>query len=419
MDTEKLKEIIAGRKQELFDLLSELIRIDTQNFGEHGNESNLAKLLADKITELGYVPDVFSPDDMPEVTASEDYYAGHHLANRPCVCTLVPGSSHEKRVMLAAHIDTVPVGDKENWSDDPFSGKQCDGRICGRGSGDDKCGIALSLFLMKIFRENEIVLPYDLVFAAYCDEEFGGGNGALACSLRYPSDELINLDGDDFQIWTAATGGGCFTAHIKCPDTLDNAKLMLTGLNILSAELDEFAKRRYDEISADPVYAGTGIAETAVRYNEIRAGFNDQDKNRAHIMVTYYTTLSKGRILKELQKMGESLQKKLAPFGLEFDRFDLTTRFFHCLKTSADSKAIEAIISAGKEISGRDIRTVGSCLSDQSLFLKYGSAHAISWGCGRDFSLPGGAHQPDEYIEMGAYTELAQILAVALVRMFN
>lgn len=43
--------------------------------------------------------------------------------------------------MLLAHIDVVPATESDGWEAPPFSAKEIDGFIYGRGTIDDKCGV--------------------------------------------------------------------------------------------------------------------------------------------------------------------------------------------------------------------------------------------------------------------------------------
>ncbi|MCK5131070.1 MAG: M20/M25/M40 family metallo-hydrolase [Candidatus Sabulitectum sp.] len=81
-------------------------------------------------------------------------------------------------VMLAAHQDVVPAGEKGNWSHDPYGGEVFRDRVWGRGTIDYKCGYAgmleaVSLLLARGFKPRRTVL-----FAFGHDEEVGGLSGA-------------------------------------------------------------------------------------------------------------------------------------------------------------------------------------------------------------------------------------------------
>ena len=68
------------------------------------------------------------------------------------------------------------------------------------------------------------------------------------------------------------------------------------------------------------------------------------------------------------------------------------------------------------ETVGREISVKASCLSDLSLFLAAAPGRAVSFGAGRDFDVPGGAHLPDEFIECESLLNFAKIVAGFILR---
>ena len=83
-----------------------------------GREEAMAKLLQDKMLELGF----------DEVTFDR-------LGN---VIGTIHGKRPGKTVLLDGHMDTVDVIDREQWTHDPFGGEIEDGEIYGRGASDMK-----------------------------------------------------------------------------------------------------------------------------------------------------------------------------------------------------------------------------------------------------------------------------------------
>ncbi|TVQ13641.1 MAG: YgeY family selenium metabolism-linked hydrolase [Bacteroidetes bacterium] len=65
---------------------------------------------------------------------------------------------------IDGHIDTVDVGNPDNWSFDPFSGHIADGHVHGRGTVDQKGGIAATITAGRILKE--IGVPEGITF--YC-----------------------------------------------------------------------------------------------------------------------------------------------------------------------------------------------------------------------------------------------------------
>lgn len=404
-------KIVEERKEQLYENLSKLIRFDSQNFGHSGNEKQVAEYIRDEMNAMGYEADMYSPMDIPGMEDHPDYWPGRNLENRYNVSAVIPGKDHSRRIMLAGHNDTVPIGDLANWTVDPLGGEIRDGRIWGRGACDDKYALAVLLLLMRIFKEENITPEYDLVFTAFCDEEAGGSNGALAACLRYPCDDYVVLDCKAFLIWNLASGGGEFKVHIKNKVPTSNCACMLAGLNAVKEELDAFKERRKEDLLRHAECRGTIIPDTATRLMEIRTGNEGNDLDRGVVKVCFYTSQTKEEIFAEFEQMGKVLSQKLDPLGIDFVKIEMTTRFFHFGKTQKDNPVIDAIFKAAAAAPNRTVKAVASCLSDLSIFLKYGSPRAVAFGLGREFDEYGGAHQPDEHVECEKLLDYAKMVA--------
>jgi len=406
----EILQIIEERKEELFEILCKLVRIDSQSFGNTGESREIADFIAKQFEDMGYEADVYSPLSIEGMKAHPDYWGLHELENRFNVSAVIPGKDRSRRLMLAAHSDTVAIGDIKNWTVDPFGGIIKDGKIWGRGACDDKYGIATALFLFKLFKDEGIEFPCDIVFTAYCNEEYGGSHGALAACLKYSCDDIINMDCKNFEIWICAVGGEEMRAHISAQNSVDDCGVMFDGLAVLKDEFATFKENRFAELKAHPEYADTVIPDTSVRFLEMKAGNAGADLGKASVEVCYYAAASREEIEEEFSDMAKRIDDRLQPMGLKFDRFEKETRFFHFGKSEKDNSVVEKLIASAKEASGRILTPCGSCQSDLSIFLKYGSPRAISFGVGRDFGAYGGAHQADEYIECDRLLEFAKIM---------
>lgn len=415
MMTEKdFISLIDARKEELYALLSEMIRIDSQDFGETGREAAMADYLVDAIGRMGLRPDRYSPLEIPGFCELPDYMEGRNLENRPNVSFRIEGSEGGEGVHLMAHSDTVPVGNLADWERDPFSGEIADGRIFGRGACDDKYGIAAVLYLVRLLREAGITPKRDITFTAYSDEEKGGSHGAMAGVLRYPHRRILNLDCKNFEIWSCAAGGSNVLLHFAMLEPQDSALAVTRLLPTVLEETEKFGERRRREMCENPNYEGTSIGKGAMRYMEVKCANESADLHAGYVWFQYYTDKSTEEIDAEINGMCEVLKARLAPFGATVTGWERNCRSFRYGAVPKDAATIRELQVAARRATGREVKPVGACLSDLSVILHYGSPEAISFGIGRDFNAIGGAHQPNEFIECEALLEFTKILAAYL-----
>jgi succinyl-diaminopimelate desuccinylase len=103
---------------------------------------------------------------------------------------LVSYGSGADRFALIAHLDTVAEGDPATWSSPPFAAEIRQGRLIGRGSADNKAGIACSLYALVVLRDLKLIDPVhqQAMFAGVVDEESGAGS---ALGVRYLLDSAV------------------------------------------------------------------------------------------------------------------------------------------------------------------------------------------------------------------------------------
>lgn len=419
MEAKEVCELIENNKNELFELLCQLIRINSENFETHGNEKACAEYINQLCLEWGFDSDMYSPLEINNFSEHPDYLPGRGLENRYNVTVRWPGKENRDELMLMGHTDTVVIGDPANWTVDPLAGVIKDGKVWGRGASDDKYALAASIFLMRLLKNNGFVPKANMLFTAYCDEERGGSHGALAAVMRYPSKYIVNMDSDDFILWHCASGGQEARYCYRTENTVDSAKITAEAIPVVMEVLNEFALKRRTELEKNPFYMGTAIPESSFRYMGFRAGNRGADLGIGEIDFVFYTDKSKSHIYEEYREIEKILAERLAPLGIIGEGIVPTTRFFHYAYSNPDCEAIKEMQRAAFEATGRDLVPCGSCLSDMSVILKYGSNEAFSFGAGRGFEKQGGAHQPDEFIGCDDLLEFTKIMAVYILNVLG
>ena len=150
MNIKDICQRIEEEKNELFELLCDLIKINSENFSSYGNEENMAEYIASYCRDMDLETDMFSPLEIADFEKHPDYFPGRNLENRYSVVAKLKGEIDKDELMLMAHEDTVEIGDRANWNVDPLGGIIKDGKIYGRGASDDKYAIAVALFVIKL-----------------------------------------------------------------------------------------------------------------------------------------------------------------------------------------------------------------------------------------------------------------------------
>ncbi len=113
----------------------------------------------------------------------------------------IKGKKPGKKVLLDAHLDTVPAEDKENWERDPFIGEIGDDKIFGRGASDMKGSIAAMLCAIAFFREDYgEEFSGEIYFSGTILEEFLEGVAARKVSEKVNPDWVIIGEASDLKI---------------------------------------------------------------------------------------------------------------------------------------------------------------------------------------------------------------------------
>ncbi|UJG40733.1 MAG: YgeY family selenium metabolism-linked hydrolase [Candidatus Heimdallarchaeum aukensis] len=128
---DKVMEKIEEYKKDMYKFLRDMIRIPSTS----GKEKELIERIKQEMEKLGY--DEIKIDKMGNILGRIGN--GKHV------------------IAFDAHIDTVDVGNRENWTHDPYEGYEDDEIIYGRGASDQEGGFACMVYAGKIIKDLDIV----------------------------------------------------------------------------------------------------------------------------------------------------------------------------------------------------------------------------------------------------------------------
>ena len=127
MEFNKIKEAAENYREDMTKFLRDLVRIPGESAGEKGHIDRIAQEM--KALEFDRV----EIDPMGNVLG----YMGHG----------------ETLIGYDAHIDTVGIGNRDNWTFDPYEGFETEEEIGGRGTSDQMGGIVSAVYGARIMKD--------------------------------------------------------------------------------------------------------------------------------------------------------------------------------------------------------------------------------------------------------------------------
>ncbi|OBA78546.1 dipeptidase [Mycobacterium sp. 1164966.3] len=265
---ERVREVLPSVRRDLEDL----VRIESvwADPARRDEVHRSAQAVSDLLSQAGF-------DDVRIVSAG----------GAPAVIAQYPAPEGAPTVLLYAHHDVQPEGDPAQWSSPPFQPTERDGRLYGRGSADDKAGIATHLAAFRahggrppvgvtVFVEGEEEsgspslaqllaahrneLAADVIVIADSDN-WGTDTPALTVSLRGLVDCVVEVATLDHGLHSGLWGGAV-------PDALSVLVRLLASLhdddgNVAVAGLHETdtSALNYPDFSAERLRQDSGLLD--------------------------------------------------------------------------------------------------------------------------------------------------------------
>jgi succinyl-diaminopimelate desuccinylase len=320
------------------------------------------------------------------------------------------------------HYDVVPPG--SGWSVDPFAAELRDGRIFGRGTCDQKAGIAASIFAVEAIRRAGIELRGTVEQSATADEESGGFAGvAWLCDvgrlssqrqhyvvITEPLDPECVCTGHRGVYWFELTTIGR-VGHGSMPGLAVNAaEQMARVVQAFERELKPALEQRVSNAPVEPPQA----RHPSINLNSIHAG-QARGVSQTPAVPDRCTAVYDRRFIHEesFAEVRAEIERLVDAQGIAYELTDL----MHVDPLLGDPRAElpQAAAGAIRDALGVEASFIVSpgTYDQKHVVRRAGIQECIAYGPGRLVL----AHQPDEHVAVADLVAAAKVMALLTLRL--
>lgn len=398
---------------EMVDFTRALVRVPTIN-PPGACYAACAELIAAKLTSFGYSVEVVPAEGLAEHTRE------HPRLN----VSGTLGDDDGGVLHFNGHYDVVPPG--SGWTVEPFAADVRDGRIFGRGTCDQKAGIAASVYAVEAVRRTGVELAGTVEQSATADEESGGFAGvAYLCDVgriardrqRYvvitePLDPERVCIGHRGVYWFEVTTLGR-VGHGSMPGLAVNAaEQMAEVVRAFEERLKPVLRERTTNAPVEPPDA----RHPSLNLNSIHAG-QALGGWQTPAVPDRCTAVFDRRFIHEetFDEVRAEIVGLLDSVGTHYELEDLMR--VDPLLGSPDGHLARAAALAIRDALGAEPKFIASpgTYDQKHVVRRAGIDECIAYGPGRLIL----AHQPDEHVAIADLVAAARVMALLTLRLLS
>ncbi|MEK4299182.1 ArgE/DapE family deacylase [Oceanobacillus sp. FSL W8-0428] len=361
-------------EDEKIKILSDIIAIKSVN----ENEIEVANYIKDLFAEYGIESKIVPVTDS-RVNLVADIGSGSPV------------------IGVSGHMDVVSPGDENEWTSDPFTLIERDGKLYGRGTDDMKAGLVNLVLVMIELKENNKLKNGTVRFMATTGEEVGGAGSKKLYEEGYMDDVNYLWVAEPSHDTIIYSHKGSLNLHITSIGEAAHSSMPEQGYNAINPlmkyllELDEKLNGddRKNEVLGKLVMSTT-IFNAGNQVNSV------PDKAAAELNVRTIPEFDNDEVIDLFNKTADKFNKEGAHIDVE------VTMSLPSVFSSKHSKMVNLAKEIGKKHLGLEISVKGSPgVTDASNLLrgKDDNFPFMMFGPGETKM----AHKTDEYVYKDYY----------------
>lgn len=389
--------LVVSDKNEITNLLRDLVRIPSYNLENKGEEKVAERLL-----------NFFKNED---IEAEKQYVS----PGRPNILAFI-GNKKEvgKNILLCGHTDVnPPVGMKIP----PFEGIIKNGRLYGRGALDMKGGLVAMAYALALLKRSGLALNGRALFAGVVGEAIGGSEGTkyLVDNLPFKLDMGIVGEPTGFCIVAAHKGMEWFEVIIKGKTAF--GAMPEQGINAIEKAVDfiNYLRRELYPKLRNRIHPLTGPPTINIGYIEGYGGHR-----RPNVVPDYCKILIDRRLVP-----GEDGDQAFNEFVDIINRLAESDPLFKAearrlpemigrlpMEIPSDHKIIKALKESSKIVLNKELPVIGGAgFTDASYFVNYAKIPTVVFGPG-EYAGPEAFYEESISIDDVFYASLIFALTI-------
>ncbi|MDF9444096.1 ArgE/DapE family deacylase [Limosilactobacillus mucosae] len=362
-------------KEKQAKILKDLIQINSVN----GNEIDVAAYLAKLFEQYGFKTEIDA------------------FGDRRANLIVEFGSDSSKRVLgVTGHMDTVAIGNRNNWHHDPFGAETQGDRLYGRGAADMKSGLAAQAIALIELKESGWQPDGKIRFIATAGEEYGtpGANRLEERGIAKDLDALIVGEPTGGNIVYATSGS--YNYQVICKGRSAHSSMPERGVNAVSglARFIELEDRLFDNVPLDQYLGSVKHSITILKAGDQVNTIPDHAELRGNIRPTRAF---------DNQKVTQRLNQAIDYLNQTTD-YQLSLNILNDwwpIATDPQNELVKLALTASKNSYQKDPElTIINGATDASVFVKHRPELPVIVLGADDWSR---AHQVDEYTTWSSY----------------
>jgi acetylornithine deacetylase len=416
------RDTVARYHDEIIQVMTDLIRIPSENKPPLGYEKAVQEYMADYLKRAGLTVDLYQPDQVDGLVGHPDFWPGRDYTDRPNLSSMLKGKGGGRSLLLTGHSDTVALGENE-WSKPPFGAEIHDGKMYGLGASDMKGQMGTMLVLFKALAEQGVPLRGALTFESVVDEEEAGVNATIAGRLRDgPMDAAIVAEATALNIYPAIRGALILHFLFKSEGTwLETGSKgkqadAVEQIGIFLAHLDELRASRRNHAVPD-LYASYPDPFPATVTKVYAGGWGSQvpiavpPLGRIQLIVETLPGEEQASVWNEVETWLDSvIDRHKEAFPIR-PQMKLGLRWMHPTEMDPAHPLVTTLSDCSAQVAG------------QAPVVKGAPYQCDMWALHRTFNMPavvfgpagGNSHAADEYIDLGSAFAFAESLVLFIL----